>query len=305
MTFLVVGESIADLIGSPEDWRFTAVPGGSPLNVAVTLAGLGQPTRYVSETGEDMFGALLRDHLTRHGVRTDELRNTQATNLAIARIGGDGSATYDFRFGWRLAGSVPLSGVTCLHTGSLATLVGQGAEEVRRLMRSAVTAGVPVSYDPNIRPALLGPRSNALPLVEECTRLARLVKVSADDLGWLYPGEPDLDAARRWSRLPGERLVVVTRGGDGAIAISGDHVITCAAPAVQVADTVGAGDTFAAAFLAVAGAALTSPALAPKQIAHALRRAIAAAAVVCTRRGAAPPTPAEIDAMLPHVPEAA
>ncbi|MEV0228640.1 PfkB family carbohydrate kinase [Nonomuraea sp. NPDC050786] len=109
---------------------FTAVPGGSPLNVAVTLAGLGRPTRYVSEVHEDMFGDFLRDHLTRHGCRTDELRGTQATNLAIPRIGGDGSATYDFGFGWRLVGSVPLDGSACLHTGSLATLVGGGAEEV-------------------------------------------------------------------------------------------------------------------------------------------------------------------------------
>ncbi|MBB5137336.1 fructokinase [Thermocatellispora tengchongensis] len=297
MTFLVIGESIVDLIGSPGAWRFSAVPGGSPLNVAVALATLGQPVRFASEIGGDFFGELLRDHLGRHGVGHGDLVPGGATSLAFARIGADGSASYDFRFDWRFSGPVSLDGVTCLHTGSLATLAGPGAAHVREVMQAAAQSGVVVSYDPNIRPSLIGDREPALKLVEECVRLSRLVKVSAEDLAWLYPGEPDLDAATRWAAWPGERLVVVTQGGDGATAILGDTVITCPAPVVDLVDTVGAGDTFTAAYLAVLG----DGEFTVDRVRDALRRGCAAAAVVCTREGAAPPSPQEIDGLLSSV----
>jgi fructokinase len=295
--FLVVGEAIVDLIGAPGSWRFSAVPGGSPLNVAVALAALGRPVSFAGEVGGDFFGDLLRGHLSGHGVETAAVSAGAATSLAFARIGPDGSASYDFRFDWRFAEPVSLDGVTCLHAGSLAALVEPGGRHVRELMRAAAEAGVPVSYDPNVRPSLLGDRSQALKAVEECVRLARLVKVSREDLAWLYPGEPGLTAARRWASWPGERLVVVTWGADGAVAVLGDRMITCPAPTVQVADTVGAGDTFTAAYLDVLeGAELT-----PERVARALRQACAAAALACTRKGAVPPTREEIATLLPQI----
>ncbi|MBB5775005.1 carbohydrate kinase family protein [Nonomuraea jabiensis] len=294
MTFLVIGESIVDLIGSPGAWRFNAVAGGSPLNVAVALATLGQPVRLAGEIGGDFFGDLLRGHLGRYGVGHGELVPSAATSLAFARVGDDGSASYDFRFDWRFSGPVSLDGVTCLHTGSLATLVPPGGPHVRDVMRAAADAGVIVSYDPNIRPSLIGDRATALTLVEDCVRLSRLVKVSAEDLAWLYPGEAGPNAAKRWAAWPGERLVVVTRGGDGASAILGDSVITCPAPVVEVVDTVGAGDTFTAAYLTVLG----DGELTEERVRDALRYGCAAAAVVCTREGAVPPEPHEIDGLL-------
>ncbi|OPG11272.1 carbohydrate kinase [Microbispora sp. GKU 823] len=294
MTFLVVGESLVDLIGTPGSWTFTAVPGGSPLNVAVALAALGRTVRFAGETGDDFFGGLLRDHLTRHGIGTGDLAPAAATGLAFARVGADGSASYDFRFDWTFSAPVALDGVTCLHTGSLAVLAGPGAAHVREVMRAAAEAGITVSYDPNIRPSLVGDRVRALAHVEECVRLARLVKVSAEDLDWLYPGEPYIEVARRWARAH-ERLVVVTRGGDGATAVLGDEVISCPAPAVEVVDTVGAGDTFTAACLdALDGAPLST-----ERVAEALRRGCAAAAIVCTRAGAVPPTREEVKIFFP------
>ncbi|MFD0662456.1 PfkB family carbohydrate kinase [Thermocatellispora tengchongensis] len=199
MTFLVVGESIVDLIGAPGTWRFTAVAGGSPMNVAVALAALGRPVRFAGEAGADFFGDLLRGHLEAYGVGSGELAEAPATSLAFARIGEDGSASYDFRFQWRLRAPIPLEGVSCLHTGSLAALVAPGGEHVRALMRAASEAGITVSYDPNVRPSLLGDHAEAVALVEECVRACDLVKVSAEDLAWLYPGEPGLRVARRWA----------------------------------------------------------------------------------------------------------
>ncbi|WP_327045618.1 carbohydrate kinase [Microbispora sp. NBC_01189] len=300
MTFLVTGESLVDLIGAPGSWTFTAVPGGSPLNVAVALAALGRPVRFAGETGDDFFGGLLRDHLIRHGIGIGDLAHAASTGLAFARVGADGSASYDFRFEWRLSAPVALDGVTCLHTGSLATLVSPGGDHVRALMRAAKAAGVTVSYDPNIRPSLAGDHAGAVALTEECVRLSHLVKVSAEDLDWLYPGEPGLDVARRWAGL-GPELVVVTLGDDGAAAVlragsPGGEVITCPAPAVEVVDTVGAGDTFTAAYLdALHDDALHDGALTPARVAEALRRGCAAAAIVCTRAGAVPPTRAEVN----------
>ncbi|MEV4459352.1 carbohydrate kinase [Microbispora sp. NPDC049633] len=297
MTFLVVGESLVDLIGAPGSWTFTAVPGGSPLNVAVALAALGRPVRFAGEAGDDFFGGLLRDHLTRHGLGTGDLALAAATGLAFARVGADGSASYDFRFDWAFSAPVALDGVTCLHTGSLATLAAPGGGHVRGLMRAAAEAGITVSYDPNIRPSLVGDPARALAHVEECVRIARLVKASAEDLDWLYPGEPWPEVARRWAGL-GPALVVVTRGGDGAAAVLDGEVITCPAPAVEVVDTVGAGDTFTAAYLDALGPLDGAP-LRAERVAEALRRGCAAAAIVCTRAGAVPPTREEVKSFSP------
>lgn len=291
MTFLVVGEGLVDLIGAPGQWRFRAVAGGSPLNVAVGLAALRRKVRFAGEVGGDFFGELIREHLARYGVPTGELAAAEATGLAFARIGPDGAASYDFRFGWGFGADVPLDGVTCLHTGSLATTVEPGGEWVRRLMAKAAARGITVSYDPNIRPSLLGDRARAVAAVERCVRTAHLVKASEEDLAWLYPGEPFLRAARRWA--DGGRLVTITRGEHGAVALRGDQVTECPAFPVDVADTVGAGDTFTAAYLAALDGAEPTPAL----IAHALRQGCAAAAVACTREGAVPPTPEEIAAL--------
>lgn len=308
MTFLVVGEGLVDLIGVAGQWRFSAVAGGSPLNVAVMLAALGRPVRFAGEAGRDFFGDLLRAHLARHGVSDADIADADATGLAFARIGADGSARYDFRFTWRFAAPVQLAGVSRLHTGSLATLVEPGAARVLRLMDAAAGAGVPVSYDPNIRPALAGEHARAVAAVERCVRRSDTVKASVEDLAWLYPGEPYLDVARRWAAMPyaaaaagsgfGRRLVVVTLGADGAVAVLGGEALACPALKVEVADTVGAGDAFTAACLA----ALDGGPISTERVARALRRGCAAAAVACTREGAVPPTPREVEAVLSSVP---
>lgn len=312
MTFLVVGESLVDLIGAGagagdgdgdgDAWTFAAAPGGSPLNAAVGLAARDQVVRLASELGDDLFGTLVRGHLRRYGVDAADVVDGGPTSIAIARVDATGGASYDFRFDWAYAGRPSLTGVDCLHTGSLAALVEPGASAVRDLVRAARGAGVAVSYDPNVRPALVGERSAARDRVEELVALADLVKVSAEDLAWLCPGEPVEDVAGRWRGL-GPALVVVTRGGDGATAVHDGGRTDVAAPRVAVVDTVGAGDTFTAALLAAladAGAFVPGrrPSLTPEMIEKTVRYATAAAAAVCTHRGARPPTADEVDALL-------
>lgn len=293
--FLVVGESLVDLISEPGSWRFQAVPGGSPLNVAVGLAAAGHPVRLASELGDDLFGALLRDHLHAYGVATADLARSDATSLAFARLDAAGRAGYHFRFGWTWLGTPDLGGLICLHTGSLAAVTDPGARAVGEVVAAARARGIAVSYDPNVRPALMGSPELLRGRVERLVGLADIVKVSDEDLGWLYPGEPDLAVAGRWSRL-GPALVVVTRGAQGAVALRSDgYAVGCTPPDMVVVDSVGAGDAFTAgllARLASAGALAGPPAaladLDPGIVDEAVRWAAATAAAVCTHRGAAP-----------------
>jgi fructokinase len=149
-----------------------------------------------------------------------------------------------------------------------------------------------VSFDPNIRPALVGDRAQALARVEEIVRSADVVKVSDEDLRWLCADEPDVAVARRWASL-GPRLVVVTRGGQGAVAVHEGLVTVCAAPPVTVADTVGAGDAFTTGLLSHLGGDLTA-----ESVTRAMRYASATAAAVCARPGALPPPRGEVESLL-------
>lgn len=297
--FLVVGESLVDLISEPGSWRFEATAGGSPLNVAVGLAAAGHRVRLASEVGDDLFGALTRDHLARFRVADTDLAPAGATSLAFARLDADGVAGYDFRFTWQWSGSPSLHGVACLHVGSLAAVVAPGAQAVRATVTAARERGVPVSYDPNVRPSLMGARAATAAAVEDLVAAADIVKVSAEDLAWLHPGRPDLAVAADWAAR-GPRLVVVTRGSGGAVALHEGYAVECAAPDVVLVDTVGAGDAFTAGLLSSlaregalggpdgAGGPGGPPRLAVEK---ALRYAVATATAVCTHRGAAPADP--------------
>lgn len=285
--FLVVGESLVDLISEPGTWQFEAAPGGSPLNVAVGLSAAGHEVRLASELGDDMFGGLVRGHLARYGVGGADLATANPTNLAIARLDDSGGAGYDFRLGWTWAARPDLTGVECLHAGSLGAVTAPGAAAVRAVVGAARQRGVPVSYDPNVRPALMGPEAAAA--IEELVALADVVKVSQEDLAWLYPGTPDVDAAARWLDT-GPRLVVVTRGGEGAAAVQPGSVVECPAEPVTVVDTVGAGDAFTAGLLSSLARSGTLADPNRAAVAAALRHAAAAAAAVCAHRGAAPPS---------------
>lgn len=287
--FLVIGEALADLISERGSWNFEAAPGGSPLNVAVGLAAAGRPVRLATELGGDLFGDLVRGYLADHRVDPADLVTTAApTNLAFAQLDDTGAARYDFRLGWTWRGRPDLAGVDCLHAGSLGAVLAPGADAVRAAVADARRQGIAVSYDPNVRPALMD--RSVIPVIESLVAGADIVKVSHDDLAWLYPGTSDLDTAAGWVRQQ-PRLVVVTRGAGGAVALSSRFAIECAAPAIEVVDTVGAGDAFTAGLLSsLAGdGALVDPTGAA--VATALRQATAVAAAVCLHRGAAPPPP--------------
>ncbi|MFD5917026.1 carbohydrate kinase [Kitasatospora sp. NPDC058201] len=287
--FVVIGECVADVVrtdGAPD----TVHPGGSPANVAYGLARLGLPTALLTQLGDDPYGGLIRAHLESAGVAVlagpaEGLR----TPSAVVRLDGEGRARYTFDIGWTLpAGELPHP-PGHLHIGSIAAVTEPGAASVLALVEHwRGRAGV--SYDPNVRPALLGGRDEAVRRVERCVGLSDLVKASDEDLAWLYPGRDPEDVARHWLGL-GPATVAVTLGPDGAFAVTSDgRRSEVPARPVEVADTVGAGDAFTAALLHArhTGAGLD----------EALTRAATAAALTVSRPGANPPDAAELAAAL-------
>jgi fructokinase len=308
----VAGEALVDFVPAGEPGLFRAAPGGSPANVAVGLARLGVPTRLLARIADDLLGHRLRAHLDANGVDLSfVVRAAEPTSLAIVAVGPDGVVEYDFRvegtadWQWRdheLDGALD-GGVVALHAGSLALTMAPGADVLQRLLARAGQA-MTVSYDPNCRPLLMGAPSAVLGRVEALVGLADVVKASADDLAWLLGDRPVEQVAEAWL-AKGPSLVVITLGPGGLVAASRQAgVLRRPGRAVEVVDTVGAGDTCMAALLAGlhrrgllgAGRRAALQAMDAATVGELGDEAVLAAAITCTRPGADPPTAAELAA---------
>ncbi|AEA27155.1 carbohydrate kinase [Pseudonocardia benzenivorans] len=308
----VAGEALVDIVPAPVDGYHELVPGGSPANTAVGLARLGVPVRMLARLADDPLGRRLRAHLARNGVDLSHVvAAAEPSSMALVEVDEQGVASYDFRVAgtadWQwtaaeLAGALD-GPVVAVHTGSLATTTPPGAAVLRDLVRRAA-ARATVSYDPNCRPLLMGDREDVLAGVHELVGLVDVVKVSSEDLEWLLPGMSPADVLDDWVAR-GAALVAVTLGADGVLAATAGGLRTrLPGRPVHVVDTVGAGDTFSAALLAgLHDAGLLGvdarPALraiGPDVLHEVLDGAVRAAAITCSRRGADPPTAAELAA---------
>ncbi len=296
--FLVVGECVADIVratGRPD----VPHPGGSPANVAYGLARLGRPTALLTELGTDEPGALIAAHLRSAGVRLlSDGQLDVRTPTAVVSLDADGRADYAFDIAWTLRPTSLPFRPRHLHLGSVAAVAEPGADTVLELAAS-LRGHARISYDPNVRPQLMGERTRALRRVEECIALSDVVKASDEDLAWLYPDESEQAVVDRWLAL-GPALVLVTRGGAGAAARTREYSAAVAARRVTVVDTVGAGDSFMSAVLhglaALAPGRTELAALDEAALAAVLRQAATAAAVTVSRAGANPPSAAELAA---------
>ncbi len=300
--FVVVGESLVDVV-VPRQGRTTREPGGSPLNVAVGLARLGVPTQLITRVGDDPDGRLVVDHATASGVRLADgaVQPGLATSTATARLDADHAADYTFELGWDLPAQRLPEGLSGLHVGSLGSSLLPGRETVRDLVRQAEEADVFVSYDPNVRPAFVDDPEQWWRGVVELASRARVVKVSEEDLRLLRPQQPAEGLAHTLLAGAATELVVVTHGARGATAYSNGSRVEAPGSRVSVVDTVGAGDSFMAALIAVllewevtGGGADTLRALDEDRLRSLLTAAGRAAAATCARRGADPPTRAEL-----------
>ena len=293
---LVLGEALVDIVVSPDGTTREHV-GGSPANVAIGLARLGHPVELATHIGPDRRGAAVRAHLERDGVIiAPGSFAAERTPTATATLDDLGIATYTFDLIWDLPADLGPGAATHLHVGSIATALEPGATQLRRIVAEARAAAT-VSYDPNLRPAILGAPEPHRAGVESLVADSDVVKASDEDLAWMYAGQPVDDVLRRWAAL-GPRVVVCTLGSEGARALVAGELFTVPPVRVEVVDTVGAGDSFMGALVSglldagLLGGPASRTALAaadPAAVRPALERAIRVAAITCSRAGADPP----------------
>lgn len=290
---VVVGEALVDVVVSPEG-AATRAPGGSPMNVAVGLARLGLDTGLLTCLGPDEDGDLVRSHLSDSGVRLLGEHRAERTAVAAARLAASGDAAYEFAIAWDLPTTALPADTDALHFGSLGSVVEPGAGAVVGLARAAREREVPVSYDPNVRPAITPDPGPAWRAVREQSGLADLVRLSDEDAAFLQPGRAPRDVAHDLLEC-GPTAVVVTSGGAATVVLTRDHEVSVAVEADPraVADTVGAGDSFMAALVAVTlphrrpDPAAWRPG--PDELERQVRAAHTAAAITVSRPGADPP----------------
>ncbi|MFF9817752.1 carbohydrate kinase [Streptomyces sp. NPDC014006] len=303
----VLGECVADAFTGPASASYElalrVLPGGGPANTAVALARLGTPARFLARLSGDVFGRLFRAHLEASGVDlSSAVAAAEPSTLAVAELDAEGQAAFSFHaqatadWQWtaeELAG-VDLSETGCVHTGSLALVREPGAAVVEDFLAAAAPRAT-ISIDPNVRPLLVGPEVYRARLARWCD-LADVLRLSEDDLELLLPGTPPEQACDIW-HAAGARLVVITRGADGALASLDGERLQVPAVATRVVDTVGAGDSFTAGLLhhlgarGLLGGRLKEIRL--DDVAEACRFATRVAALTCSVAGPNPPWQSE------------
>lgn len=293
---IVIGEALVDVVASPTGP--IEHPGGSPMNVAYGLGRLGVSTALLTSLGDDARGGAIEAHLRRAGVELlPGSKSAARTASATATLAADGSATYDFDVSWDLPAVAPAHLPRVLHTGSIATFLAPGATAVRALLEQSHRECL-VTYDPNIRPALLGSQAQARNIFEDLVPLTDVVKLSDEDAAWLYPGV-SLEAAAARILTLGAGLAVVTRGGEGSLLATPATQLFIPAIRSTVADTIGAGDSYMAALIYGLLSRRTEG-LGRDVLTSIGKTASKAAAITVRRPGANPPTAAELAADLPE-----
>jgi fructokinase len=294
VTIWVCGEVLIDLIPGADGVRVGHV-GGGPANTAKALARLGCDVQFIAGISTDVDGVAARKELLADAVKLDlALSSDKPTCFAIVSLDANGGASYEFKIAGTATFDFSLEWLpdparykpNVLHIGTLATVIQPGAD-VLYDWALRVAEFAPIVFDPNIRPAVLSDRDLYEAAVEKWAAISSVIKVSDDDMAWLYPTQNYADVAARWIN-DGAALVVVTRGAAGIIGFTSEGSVEVEGAKITVADTVGAGDTVGAiiveAMIEKGILALTGDVLRAT-----LHRAAVAAGITCSRQGAQPP----------------
>ena len=289
MTIWVCGEVLIDILPTGP------VVGGGPANTAKALARLGYKVDFIDGISTDAFGVSARKELERDGVGLSlAMSSDKPTCTATVTLDSQGSASYefliegtatfDFAHSWlpdpeRLKPAV-------LHIGTLVTIVEPASSVVHEwAVKTAEFA--PIVFDPNVRTSVVGDRVQYRAAVEKWVGISSVVKLSDDDISWLYPDEAMDEVAQRWI-AGGTSLVVITRGAKGIIGYTEHGFEEVDSAKVSVIDAVGAGDTVGAVL--VEGIVKHSVSGLHGEVLNAvLHRAAIAAGITVSRAGAAPP----------------
>ncbi|MDR7188210.1 fructokinase [Microbacterium sp. BE35] len=296
----VIGESVIDIMRTSD--RMTSAYGGSPRNVAFGLARLGVPTRFSTRIGLDRAGGHLLRDLEAAGVHVAASSlSSSRTSTAIAHLDDAGDAAYEFDVDWQWRQEPAPTGITIAHTGSIATALAPGAEQVLATFADLRARGADaplLSFDPNVRPSLMDSAALTRERVAAFTELVDVVKMSHEDAAWLHP-RATVDEVVAIYLQAGARLVVVTLGARGCVLSTRGETISMPALPVQVVDTIGGGDAFMSGMLyallhADLQGALRSETMTPTHADYIARTALASARATVARAGAVPPTLAEL-----------
>jgi fructokinase len=295
----VAGEVLIDLI--PDGSERKPIVGGGPANTAKALAKLGIDTQFIDGISTDDYGQMANDELVASGVKLDYVKySDKPTCLAIVSLSDSGSASYEFAiedtatFGFTLdwLANPQSERPSLLHIGTLATAIEPGASVLFEWAQSVVKIA-PIVFDPNIRPAVIGDREQYVMQVERWVSISSAIKVSDEDIKWLYPSLEIDQVVNSWL-TKGPSLIVVTYGDKGLAGYRVGEKVSVDAVKVVVTDTVGAGDTVGAILVeAIVKDSLDT--LCGVRLEMMLKRAAKAAAITVSRSGANPPTLKEIE----------
>ena len=295
----VAGEVLIDLI--PEGADPKPIVGGGPANTAKALSKLGIDTQFIDGISTDEYGQMAKGELVSAGVKLDYVKySDKPTCLAIVSLSDSGSASYefvientatfDFTSDW--LPNPQSERPSLLHIGTLATAIEPGAAVLFEWAQS-VAKFAPIVFDPNIRPAVITDRDIYVKQVERWVSISSAVKVSDEDIRWLYPSLEIDQVVNNWLEK-GPTLIVVTYGDKGLAGYRQSEKVRVDAVKVAVADTVGAGDTVGAILVeAIVQDGLDT--LCGLRLEMMLKRAAKAAAITVSRSGANPPTLKEIE----------
>jgi fructokinase len=303
LPILVAGEALFDLVLRDGRDQLGAHPGGGPFNAARTIARLEQPAAFVGRLSTDRLGRRLEALLAGDGVSLGSVvRTDEPTTLALAEVDEDGVARYRFyergtsapglTEAAALAALPPAVGV--LHLGTLG-LVLEPMAAALEAVAARLAGDALVFLDPNCRPAVIADPAGYRRRLDRVLAHSDVVKVSEEDIAWLEPGRPPVEAVRGLL-AHGPALGLLTRGQRGAVVVTPEGETPVPAPRVRVADTIGAGDAFGGGFVAwwrergLGRADLAREDL----VAGAARFACLVAARTCERPGASPPRRAEL-----------
>jgi len=295
----VSGEVLIDLI--PDGSERKPIVGGGPANTAKALSKIGIDTQIIDGISSDKYGQMAKDELVTSGVKLDYVKySDKPTCLAIVSLSDSGSASYefvientatfDFNLDW--LPNPQTERPTLLHIGTLATVIEPGASVLFEWAQS-VAKVAPIVFDPNIRPAVISDRKQYVMQVERWVSISSAVKVSDEDIKWLYPSLEIEQVVNNWL-AKGPSLIVVTYADKGIAGYRVGEKVSVDAIKVAVADTVGAGDTVGAILVeAIVKDRLDT--LSGVKLEMMLKRAAKAAAITVSRTGANPPSKEEID----------
>ena len=277
---------------------FVPRPGGAVLNAATALARLEQKVFFVGALSTDLFGDMLHDHMVRESIGTANVsRSDDDSTLAFVSL-AEGEARYAF-YDSASAGRVwtgltePLPAAEALHVGSLTLFSAPPASAYMHLAEQASSRMV-VSLDPNCRPSLVPDKEAYRRRIARISTASHIIRLSDEDLAFLHPSAREEDVVD--GLLDGlTRLVIVSRGAEGASAWWTGGRVDVAARETVVQDSIGAGDTFHAGVLA----ALSRAGLLGVEALDRLDRAsvedvlafgTAAASLNCMKSGCNPPS---------------